>query len=134
MIKNISEGESQQACSAIKWLSESITSFILQKFKNIGFATTCLSSMVYQHPVVSSRVRSSPYRQSHCMMRHENDIVYTFKITHLALVVLESKTFQVIMLQLHESEAKGPSSALLLGPSASLLPTCDVITGKVYLI
>ena len=43
------------------------------------------------------------------MIRHKNDIVYTFKITRLVRVVLESKTFQVITLQLHESEAKGPA-------------------------
>ena len=70
LIKKISEGESQQA-SAIKSLSESITAIgqsLSEGFKNIASAMVSQSSVVYQqHPVVSSRVRSPPYRQSHSM-------------------------------------------------------------------
>ena len=70
LIKKISEGESQQA-SAIKSLSESMTAIgqsLSEGFKNIASAMASQSSVVYQqHPVVSSRVWSPPYRQSHSM-------------------------------------------------------------------
>ena len=45
-----------------------IGQFLSEEFKNIASAMASQSSVVYQqHPVVSSRVPSPPYRQSHSM-------------------------------------------------------------------
>lgn len=58
-----------------------------------------------------------------------------FVLSNVAKIL--EQTFPVITSQLHGSEAEGPIAPYekgMIGPSVSFPHSCDVITGKVYLI